>query len=101
LGDLVTPVYARTGAEAKDAGLTTADPSSWEDTVAALRLLGMTPTASIEEGLPVGAGRLRGVVDHPTRSRAIGISVANLQPTTNFFLIKLGSRTETITKESV
>jgi hypothetical protein len=101
LGYLVTPVYAKTGADAKDAGLTTADPSSWEGTVAALRLLGMTPMASIEEGLPDGAGRLRGVVDHPTRSRASGISVANLQPTTNFFLIKLGSRAETIMKESV
>ena len=42
-------------AQARDAGLTTADPSSWEDTVAALRVLGATPMASVEQGLPDGA----------------------------------------------
>jgi hypothetical protein len=42
-------------AQTRDAGLTTADPSSWEDTVAALRVLGATPIASMEEGLPDGA----------------------------------------------
>jgi len=42
-------------AQARDTGLTTTDPSSWEDTVAALRVLGATPMASIEEGLPDGA----------------------------------------------
>jgi hypothetical protein len=42
-------------AQARDAGLTTADPSSWEETVAALRVVGATPMTSIEQGLPEGA----------------------------------------------
>lgn len=42
-------------AQARDAGLTTADPSSWEDTIAALQVLGATPMAGIEQGLPDGA----------------------------------------------
>lgn len=42
-------------AQARDAGLTTNDPSSWEDTVDSLRVLGATPMLSIKEGLPDGA----------------------------------------------
>jgi hypothetical protein len=42
-------------AQARDVGLTAANPTSWEDTVAALRVLGATPMASIEAGLPDGA----------------------------------------------
>jgi hypothetical protein len=41
-------------AQARDAGLTTANPTSWEDTIAALQVLGATPMAGIEEGLPDG-----------------------------------------------
>jgi len=42
-------------AQARDAGLTAADPGAWEDTVVALRMIGTTPIASIEQGLPDGA----------------------------------------------
>lgn len=42
-------------AQARDAGMTAADPSSWEDTIAAFQVLGATPLASIEQGLPDGA----------------------------------------------
>lgn len=42
-------------AQARDVGLTTADPSSWEATVAALQVVGITSIASVEPGLPDGA----------------------------------------------
>lgn len=42
-------------AQARDAGLTAADPGSWEGTIAALQVIGTTPMASMEQGLPDGA----------------------------------------------
>jgi len=42
-------------AQARDAGLTTDNPESWENTVAALRVVGSTPMASFEPGLPDNA----------------------------------------------
>lgn len=42
-------------AQARDAGLTAAAPNSWEDIIAALRVLGATPMAGVEQGLPDGA----------------------------------------------
>jgi hypothetical protein len=42
-------------AQARDAGLTTADPSTWEETIAALRIVGTTSISNIEPGLPEGA----------------------------------------------
>jgi len=42
-------------AQARDAGLATAAPGSWEETVAALRVVGATPMASLESELPDGA----------------------------------------------
>lgn len=41
-------------AQARDVALTKAEPSSWEDTVAELKVLGSTPIASVEQGLPEG-----------------------------------------------
>ncbi|XYI00003.1 DUF3732 domain-containing protein [Sorangium sp. So ce1128] len=47
-------------AQARDAGLTSAIPTSWEETVAALRAVAQTPLASIDVAVPDGTeyGRL-------------------------------------------